>query len=251
MNWNKSLVEHIKFAQEQLEDKYVILMVCAKGSQNYKLDTEESDFDSICVVIPKLSQLAREQQLISTTLVLSNNEQMKVKDIRVFVKELPKSWTLWETITTELAHWNSQYICYLSQLEDMIEVIAHIAPSCVIKSIFGEARREYNNTKSPDANKRNKAAMKILRFEAMMDAYLKGAKVADILVLPEVERELLLKVKCGEIVWSHWVENAMVDMENKVDIFGRDTTFNYNTMGKLYDLVELIMAQCYREKENE
>lgn len=245
MDWNESLKQHIAFAREQLEDKYIILAVCCKGSQNYKLADENSDFDSICLVVPKLSQLAREQQPISTTLVLENGEQMKVKDIRVLVREVIKSWTYWEIFVTDLAYWNPQYICYLSQFESMIEAIAHMASGCVVKSILGEARREYNNTKSPNAAKRNKAAMKVLRFEDMMDAYIQGAKVTDILVQSEAERELLLKVKRGEVDWVHLVEDAMVDMEDTVDVFGKDTSSNYNTMGKLYDLVELILAHCY------
>lgn len=61
---------------------YTPLMVAARGSMNYGLMGKDSDIDTIAVIIPSLSDIAREKKLISTTLILSSGEHIDIKDIR-------------------------------------------------------------------------------------------------------------------------------------------------------------------------
>ena len=64
------------------------------GSQNYALESEESDVDSYLVVMPSLEDLALNRKPVSKELMyvnedgVPNGEHVVVKDLRVFVEAL-------------------------------------------------------------------------------------------------------------------------------------------------------------------
>ncbi len=63
--------------------------VAVYGSQNYNLDTTESDFDYKAIIIPTLEQLIQETKPFSSTYEFEGG-QVDVKDIRVYIDSAVK-----------------------------------------------------------------------------------------------------------------------------------------------------------------
>lgn len=85
------LMRHEKFARER---GYDVVLASVYGSQNYALETKESDVDSYLVVMPSLEDLALNRKPVSKELMyvnengVPNGEHVVVKDFRVFVEAL-------------------------------------------------------------------------------------------------------------------------------------------------------------------
>ena len=56
------------------EDGYNILFIALQGSQNYDLNDDNSDVDSIAVVLPTLDEISLNQPLVSKNIKLDNND---------------------------------------------------------------------------------------------------------------------------------------------------------------------------------
>lgn len=248
VNWTDSLQRHYKFAQEELNDKYEIICVSCKGSQNYRLDTENSDFDSICLVAPTIYWLVREPAPISTTLMLPNGEQMKVKDLRTFCREFAKSWNYWEVFTSDYAYWNPHYSDFVNAVRENLNSYATIAPYAVLRSLLGEATREYQNMKNyADPARKNKCAMKVLRFSYFAKDYFNGSKnVEDMVKVSDKVRKHLLEVKEGKVSYATEVEQALHSLEEYVALTN-DDVFGTHTFNSLMKLCENVFETFYKE----
>lgn len=85
------MVRHVKFAQSK---GYDVIVSSIYGSQNYALETEESDVDSYLIVMPSLEDLALNRKPVSKELMyvdengIPNGEHVVVKDLRIFAEAL-------------------------------------------------------------------------------------------------------------------------------------------------------------------
>lgn len=249
MDWTKSLENHLHFAFEKLGDKYFVVCLACKGSQNYKLDTPQSDFDSICLVVPRLRTMMTELQPLSTTYELPNGELCKVKDVRLFCRELLKSWTLWEVVFTPLAYWAPEAWSFDSFLYSHLDEYAYFDEYTIMRSVLGEAAREYKNfQKMENVDKRNKAAMKVLRFRNMMEKYMFKTDVDEVVKCNAAEREDLLAVKRGEVKGvAAEVSAAMCEMENMMEFYAPRDNKNTELVEQLFDMC----CELFKEVNNE
>lgn len=82
--------EELKNAWKHLESiGYEPYYLAVYGSQNYNLDTPESDVDFKCIIIPTLDQLIKNSKPVSTV-VEFNGWQIEIKDIRSYVESVVK-----------------------------------------------------------------------------------------------------------------------------------------------------------------
>ena len=248
IDWTGSLQRHVDFAKEELGDKYEIICVSCKGSQNYRLDTEDSDFDSICLVAPTLYWLVREPAPISTTLLLLNGEQMKVKDLRVFCREFAKSWDYWEVFTSDYAYWNPYYSDFVSSMRKNLNSYAKISPYAVLHSLLGVATKEYKNMENyVDHAKKNKCAMKVLYFSYIARDYFNGFKsVEDMLKTTDKIKKHLLGIKAGKVSYSAEVEQALSLMKAYVAL-SIDDDFDQQIFNSLMELCQGVFEAYYKE----
>ena len=85
------MMRHKKFAESK---GYDVILASVYGSQNYALETEESDVDSYLIVMPSLEDLALNRKPVSKELMyidengVPNGEHVVIKDFRVFVEAL-------------------------------------------------------------------------------------------------------------------------------------------------------------------
>lgn len=84
----------LKEVKEYIEKEYgyKVAYLALYGSQNYNLDTPESDIDLRAIVVPSLNDLVRGRKPVSKTLHIDQGkvEQVDVKDIREYLKILKK-----------------------------------------------------------------------------------------------------------------------------------------------------------------
>ena len=83
-----ALLEHYNKAKEKFPHT-TILGVFLYGSQNYNIATEESDVDTIAILIPSFEDLVLETP-ISKEIRFKNGEHCVAKDIREIVKQWKK-----------------------------------------------------------------------------------------------------------------------------------------------------------------
>lgn len=68
-----------------------VVFIGLYGSNNYKLDREDSDYDFKAVVVPSLSDLVRHTQPVSLSVPLSDGALCDVKDLRLMVEQWKKA----------------------------------------------------------------------------------------------------------------------------------------------------------------
>lgn len=128
----QGLMRHIEEFEKCYPNLEMFVLVL-QGSQNYGLDlyTDEykSDIDTKVLVIPSLEDVVMNKKPISTTHVLSNNEHLDIKDIRLYFDNFkkqninfieilfspyyivnPKYRDLWEELVVDrefIAHYNT------------------------------------------------------------------------------------------------------------------------------------------------
>lgn len=207
MDWTKNLEMHKTFAQENLSRDYHIICVSCIGSQNYNLDTPESDFDSACLVIPTFFQLVREASPISTTFKLPNGELMKVKDLRVFCREFSKSWTNWEVITSNLSYWTN-YDLRNTFLENL-EKFCYINPYKVLNSMRGQITKILLKNSSP------KELMRAAHIARIAKQYSQHNKsIPDILWNTDRRRKRFLDIKSGRFDPTYQLKQFLTNTDN-------------------------------------
>lgn len=86
---SKGLQRHYSFAANYIDIKNIIGCYLI-GSQNYQLDDEQSDIDTIILVVPALKDIALNKKPISKTYIQDNGEHTTLKDIRLFVDGIKK-----------------------------------------------------------------------------------------------------------------------------------------------------------------
>lgn len=116
-----------------------------QGSQNYGLDTPESDVDSKLIVLPSFKDIAMNKPPISTTNVRENNEHIDFKDIRLYMKEFRKqNINFMEILFTPWYRLHMDYGYEWMRLVDNRERIVRINPVKAVKATYGMALEKYN-----------------------------------------------------------------------------------------------------------
>ena len=85
MSYIDSLMIDVRFIEDKYPN-YDVLGAFLYGSQNYNLDTDDSDVDSIIVLVPSIKVLLCEKE-VSTTYEMEDHH-IVVKDLKTFNKNL-------------------------------------------------------------------------------------------------------------------------------------------------------------------
>lgn len=105
------LAEHYKDVMRYYP-KEQIIGVFYYGAGNYNLDTENSDVDTICLLAPKLDQVAGLTNLQSEIITRKNNELIFLYDIRHWfqhLREVDQLVKYWEPLFTKYSIVQSKY----------------------------------------------------------------------------------------------------------------------------------------------
>lgn len=117
--------------------------VFLKGSQNYGFDTKKSDIDCVCVIIPKFDELLKRTRTSGTESLDNSENQIDVKDIRVFFEVLEKSHPAYmELLFTDYFVINPDYVDLWGKLVEFREDIAFASPWTMLMAIKGNCERK-------------------------------------------------------------------------------------------------------------
>lgn len=122
-----------------------IVGIFLQGSQNYGLDTENSDIDTKLIVVPSFKDLALNKQPVSTTHVRENNEHTDWKDVRLYMETFRKqNLNFLEILFTPYLILNPMYAVEWNKLIENREKIARMNPYRAVKSMKGIAMEKYH-----------------------------------------------------------------------------------------------------------
>jgi len=184
-----------------------------QGSQNYDLDNALSDVDTKLLLMPTFNDLALNQQAVSTTHVLKNNEHMDLKDVRLFVPTLRKqNVNFVEMLFTDFYFVNSLYEEEWMKLVAAREQVARFSPNRTVMAMRGIACNKYkvfNNKVSEgfreDLGYDPKQVYQMGRVVEFVHRYVKGEESYAEL-LKSQQRDLLLELKRGRLNYNEAVE---------------------------------------------
>lgn len=189
------LREHYETAKALVPEENIV-GVFLIGSQNYHLDTDESDVDTRVLVVPTIADFTYHRTPLSFEHTVWGDEHINVVDIRLYFQQLKKvNPNTFELLFTEYYIINERFATEWKKLCSLRESIVRINPVGTVKTIAAMARSYYKNyQKGKDVNK---SIANILRLEQMLYVFFDTAPYKDVFVPSNAE--VLVDIKEGRI----------------------------------------------------
>lgn len=218
MTKHEKIMKRLKEDYDLLESKgYEVFCVSLIGSQNYLLDTEESDIDTKAMIIPNFNNVVLGKKMKSFKIELPSTEQIDVKDFRLMFQNLLKmNINYLEILFTDYYIVNPKYQNQYNQLMSLRESITRYDIKRAINAIAGMSMEKFKALDHPYPSKihliekygcDSKQFLHIIRLNTFIKEYLKGASYKECLLSSVKDREFLLRIKryqsytCGDMMW--------------------------------------------------
>lgn len=196
--------DHLKESLE-LFPKNKIVTIALQGSQNYHLDTPESDVDTKLIVVPSFKDIAMNAKPVSTTHVRANDEHTDWKDIRLYRDCFRKqNLNFVEILYTPYSLDNSLYAEQWNRLREHRDKIVRMNPYRAVRSMMGIALEKWHAMEHHYPSRMDmierysydpKQLHHLLRIRYFLDKYIEGTPYNDCMVPDNETREMLIKVK--------------------------------------------------------
>lgn len=188
-NISVALLEHYNKVKEKFPHT-TVLGVFLYGSQNYNIATEDSDVDTVAILIPSFEDLVLETS-ISKEIHFKNGEHCVAKDIREIVKQWKKqSLNFLEILFTDYYIINPTFQKDWDKFLEEREFIARMDLDKAIKSISAQAKNTYLKNKTDKKYQAN-----ALRLFFFLQDLILWKPYKDCLTS---HHDLVYKVKTGE-----------------------------------------------------
>ena len=136
--------EHYNEALQYFPENQIV-GIFLQGSQNYGLDTPNSDIDTKLVVLPSLEDIALNKKAVSTTHIRENDEHIDFKDLRLMLQTFKKqNLNFLEILFTKYKIVNPTYEYEWNILVNNAELISRYHPLTAVKSMKGIAMEKYH-----------------------------------------------------------------------------------------------------------
>jgi len=207
-------MDNTKTIQQRVEDHFnharkiygtQLLGVFLYGSQNYGLDTPESDVDTKAIILPTLDDVIFNHKPISTTHMLENGEQIDAKDIRLMWSCFRKQNINYvETLFTQYFRLHPNYEYEWNRVLESREGIARYNEYSAINCMKGMALEKNKALEHPYPGIKDKIEKygydgkqlhHILRIEEFMRRYIAGEGYTDCLI--SRQPSILLELKAN------------------------------------------------------
>ena len=205
--WHREVNRHFQEALKLYQPNHIIAL-CLQGSQNYELETLNSDVDTKCIVTPSFKDIVLNKMPVSTTHVLDNNEHLDAKDIRNYISCFRKqNLNFLEILFTDYFIINPMYTDSWNKLLDAREEIAHMNPFRAVKSMKSVALEKYHAMEHPYPSKLDvlakysydpKQLHHLVRVDNYLTRYINGESYKSCLVPNEQMKKFLLDIKQGQ-----------------------------------------------------
>ena len=231
-----------------------------QGSQNYKLDLEDSDVDTRSIIIPSFRDIVYDNRPVSTTMVLDDKSHDVEKDIRLMFNEFKKqSIDSLEILFTDYFIANPFFEEENRELRDMADDIASINKKAMLYCINGKAFKNYKNLKVNTEKKAGniekhgynpKELYHIATAHEMMVRIDNGEKFRDCLI-PE-KKDYILSLKMGLLKLSEaeaLADKYMADISEIKDMYNDfDIDTNYEAIDNLDNLLKKVLMKSLRRE---
>ncbi len=238
------------------EDRILGIFLC--GSQNYGLDTEESDIDTKLIVLPSFDAIALNGAPISTThIIKDNNEHIDIKDLRLYINMFRKqNINFMEILFTDFKIINPKYADLWNILEKRKETIARFNEWRAVKATKGTAMEKYRNLEHRYPSRAEivdkwgydpKQLHHLLRIEDFLGKYVTGESYAK--CLRPFDPQHLVSVKKGlyDLEQARAIaETAMSNITKMADNFTNSVkdAININIHAILEEVQKDIMKRA-------
>lgn len=143
--WIRRQIERHYNEALKLYPEEQIVGIFLQGSQNYGMDYHTSDVDTKLILVPTLDDIALNKKPVSTTHILSNNEHIDAKDIRLMFQIFKKqNLNFIEILFTDYKILNPIYEELWLHFIAWNERISKANPLATLKTIKGIALEKYH-----------------------------------------------------------------------------------------------------------
>lgn len=199
------------------------------GSQNYGLDTPDSDIDTKTLLIPRARNVVLGKPMVSTDLQISDGGLSNVKDYRaMFQNYLKGNINFVETLFTKYARVNINYITHFRWLRSERDLIANCQPRKLIHMAAGMANQKYVAFEKPFESKKEvlakygydpKQLHHLCRLKYFIDTYCYSLDFETALTPPKEEFVFLYELKANPLGYDRAValkDKTMTEINNAV-----------------------------------
>ena len=200
----KGLKDHYKESREFFKSDQIVGLFL-QGSQNYELDTPDSDIDTKLIVVPSFRDIVLDVRPVSTTHIRENDEHIDFKDIRLYMETfLKQNLNFLEILFTDYRIINPLYIDYWKVLIEHREEIARMNPYRAVKSMQGIAKEKYHAMEHRYPSKADiidaygydgKQTHHLLRVDDYLERYIAGVRYEDCLKPTPSKRPRMMDYK--------------------------------------------------------
>lgn len=204
-NWIMSQIKRHYEEALKIYNKQNIIGIFCQGSQNYGLDTENSDIDTKCILTPTFRDICLNKNPVSTTHILSNNEHLDAKDVRSYTTCFRKqNLNFLEILFTPYFIINPLYEEEWKKLVDHREEIARMNPVKAVKTMKGVAMEKYFAMEHRYPSKIDiidkygydaKQTHHLARIDNFLKDYIKGKPYAECLIPTGALKRFYMDIK--------------------------------------------------------
>ena len=187
-------------------DYYQIVGIFLQGSQNYGLDTKESDIDTKLIVLPKFEDIVFNKQPVSTTHIRENDEHIDFKDLRLYIQTFRKqNINFLEILFTDFKIISNEYEKFWNVLIKNREAIARYNPYQAVKAMKGHAMEKYQKMEHPYPARKDviekfgydpKQLSHLVRIEDYLERYIEGESYKNCLY--PTNSSFIMDIKLGK-----------------------------------------------------
>ena len=270
---NEWIMEHLQFHTNYVYEKFpldTIIGVFLRGSQNYELDDENSDIDSILLCTPSINEICQGVSPKSETIILPNNEHIDVKDIRVLGQQILKqSPQFMECLFTPYHYINPTYQEAWDQLQRHVSFYYSMDKIRMLKAMRGYAHEKYHALCHPYHSRMEyiekygydpKQLMHLARYKELVKDFTLGKPFPDILVCQNPDIEAYLReLKSGKfnLEAAQRIADQTLQMADSyanlfIEHYQRDDTlFELGESNLKYDIANFIKTSLKLQFEEE
>lgn len=183
------------------------------GSQNYGLNTNDSDVDTKCMVLPPFRDVVLGRKMVSTDLADPYGALCNVKDVRAMFDNFFKgNVNFVEVLYTEYFSVGVDYLAEAKELRDHRDMVANRDPLRLMEMAAGMARQKYVAFNKPFESKKEvlakygydpKQLHHLGRLAYFMTDYMAAGDFGYALHPDKETNELLMSLKTNPLPLEH------------------------------------------------
>lgn len=223
------ILEHYESVKARVDEDN-IMFVALYGSQNYGLDTKNSDVDTKALVLPTLNELISYHRLSTTIQGDSLGGLCDLKHIQLMFNNFMKqNINFLEILWSDYIVLNNNYREEYNELIDNRELITGCNPTRMLHAARGMALQKIHAMEKPFESKLSilekygydpKQLASLLRLKFFCREYLKEKDFASAIHPVKDDKKLILTVKEGEIKLDNariMAKETMQDIDNSIN----------------------------------